>query len=126
MTSIPPRPQGPTPFHKWAQWVHDTLANVRRGNESPDALTSRTTKGTFVQPRSVKGGGATTPLGDWFKGLYDADTTYNAQQVVAYTPSGGQAGMYVCLMNNTLGITPDTGAPNWFAWLYPAPGVWST
>ena len=64
-------------------------------------------------------------LSTWFTGLYDAGVTYSAQQVCVYTPDGGQAGAYVCLVSGTVGITPDTGAPNWFAWPAPAPGVWS-
>lgn len=65
--------------------------------------------------RRVVGGGATPSSGGMvFKGQYDPSTSYDAQNVVIFTPDGASAGTYVA-MQAVSGISPDVGSPNWVA-----------
>lgn len=63
--------------------------------------------------------------GDWFMGEWDNTVEYSAQQAVEYTPTGGQAGIYVSLTDVPTGTAPDTGAPYWYAWPTPLTTRWS-
>lgn len=53
-------------------------------------------------------------------GDYDDEVQYYTQQVVRL--SG--VGMFVAIDDPPVGTSPDTGAPYWFFWFNPAPGVW--
>ncbi len=50
---------------------------------------------------------------------------YSTQNVVAYTPIGGSAGMYIALTSVPAGVLPDTGSPYWFAWPNSPPGMFA-
>lgn len=68
----PLRPQGSTAFHRWAQAVHDKLFSGQRPSDAPDSLVSRTTKGSFSQPRITRATGLANPFviyqgSDWLK-----------------------------------------------------------
>lgn len=63
--------------------------------------------------------------GDWFLGEWNTGLTVLAQQVVTFTPSGGQAGTYVCILDAPVGEQPDTGT-DYYTLLPNAPaGVWA-
>ncbi len=74
--------------------------------------------------RRVVGGGASTGTGMIFKGEYNGGA-YSTQNVVAYTPTGGSAGMYIALTSVPAGVLPDTGSPYWFAWPNSPPGMFA-
>ncbi len=74
--------------------------------------------------RRVVGGGASTGTGMIFKGEYNGGS-YSTQNVVAYTPTGGSAGMYIALTSVPAGVLPDTGSPYWFAWPNSPPGMFA-
>lgn len=67
-------------------------------------------------------GGQQSQTGMTFKGEY-TNKPYKAQNVVAYTPNSGSAGMYIALIAVPAGFPPDTGAPYWFAWPNSPPGM---
>lgn len=69
------------------------------------------------------GGGGVVQIAMTFKGEYNGGS-YKTQNVVAYTPNGGSAGMYICTRNAPAGTPPDTGSPYWFAWPNSPPGQW--
>ncbi len=73
--------------------------------------------------RRVVGGGASSTTGMVFMGEYGGGS-YDTQQVVVFTPTGGAAGMYIALQPVPSGQSPDTGAPYWFSFPAPAPGMW--
>lgn len=65
-----------------------------------------------------------TATQNWFLGEWNDTMVVNAQQAVTFTPSGGQAGTYVCISNAPIGTEPSDGA--YYVLLpYPAPGVWA-
>lgn len=74
--------------------------------------------------RRILGGGSAPASTNWFQGEWDPGTTYTTGQGVAFTPDGGSAGMYIALQNVPAGTSPDTGAPNWFAFPNSPPGNW--
>lgn len=53
---LPPRPTGSGPDAVFMQWVYDTFVMLRM-QETPDASTSRTTRGFQVIPNKGGGGG---------------------------------------------------------------------
>lgn len=75
------------------------------------------------QRRRIVGGGGGISSGLTFKGEYN-NGPYQAQNLVAYTPAGGSAGMYIALVNVPAGVLPDTGNPYWFAWPNSPAGMW--
>ena len=79
--------------------------------------------------RIVGGGGSTSSSGMRFRGEWSASPSdglgaYKAQDVFAFTPDGGSAGMYIALKDPGSN-SPDTGAPFWFAFPNSPPGVWA-
>lgn len=72
--------------------------------------------------RRIVGGGATASSGMIFKGEWNGGS-YSSQNVVAYTPAGKSAGMYVALRNVAAGVPPDTGGDDWFAFPNSPPGM---
>ena len=69
--------------------------------------------------------GDNPPPQDWFLGEWNEDLTVVAQQAVTFTPSGGQAGTYVCILDAPVGTPPDTGT-DYYVLLPNAPaGVWA-
>jgi hypothetical protein len=73
--------------------------------------------------RIVGGGGGSSSTGMVFKGEYNGGS-YKTQDVVAFTPIGGSAGMFIALKPVPAGQSPDTGAPFWFSFPAPSPGMW--
>jgi hypothetical protein len=123
--SRPPRPTGDDEEALFMQWVYDQITLRGTLIDTPHIRFERTTQGIIPILKPSRGGGTSSPLAQWFTGLYDAGVTYSAQQVAIFTPAGGQAGAYVCLIDGTVGVTPDTGSPWWFQWPTQSTGVWS-
>jgi len=60
-----------------------------------------------------------------FRGWWSNVASYNSQEVVFRTPSGGSSGVYIAVADNIpQGTLPEVGAPHWAAFPYPPPGVW--
>lgn len=132
---------GPTPrvrlpsFHEGNRMrsLRDTDATARQWLKS--RTTTHNNSGTdrqmfFMlqklarQRRRVVGGGGSAAGFMRFIGEYGGQAA-NAQNVFAFTPDGGAAGLYIALGNIPASTPPDTGAPNWFAVPNSPPGVWA-
>lgn len=57
----------------------------------------------------------------WYRGDWDEDETYEANQAVERTGLG----MFVSLQAVAAGVAPESGAPNWKYWYVAPPGVWN-
>lgn len=77
-----------------------------------------------LRRRVVGGGGSRGSTGLVFKGEFDPSTAYDASNMVIYTPAGGSAGTYISLQQSQ-GVLPDTGSPNWVALPNSPPGVFA-
>lgn len=56
-----------------------------------------------------------------FLGEWSGSTVYAVQNVV----NRGTLGVFLCLSVPPAGTAPETGAPYWYAWVNPAPGVYA-
>lgn len=125
MGYIPPRPVGESAEAVFHQAVWDAIFG---GDfpfiDQPHCLWNRTSQGYYPTIKPPKGGKPGTD-GMVFRGEWDDATgDYVTQNVVIFTPDGGQAGAYVAVQDVPVNTPPDTGAPYWVAWPYPPPGVW--
>lgn len=69
---------------------------------------------------STEGGGTRKPffLGDW-----NDTMAVSADQMVFFTPEGGQTGAYICILDAPIGTDPSDAA-YYVRVPTPAPGVW--
>jgi len=76
--------------------------------------------------RLRKGGeeGRRGAANDWFLGEWNDTMVVLRQQAVTFTPSGGQAGTYVCILDAPVATDPSD-ATYYTLLPYPAPGVWA-
>lgn len=75
----------------------------------------------YVRVR-VTGGGGAAAVGMIHRGEWNAEVQYAYQNVV----SRGILGEFVMLQAGApLGLPPETGAPYWHGWSWPAPGSWA-
>lgn len=120
---IPPKPVGDGPFVTFCQWVWSRLTVPFIDTDT--IKWSVTTRGVSARAITRKTAGGVATSGMVFRGGYNPAESYNSQEVVFYTPSGGSAGAYIGLLDDIpTGTIPDTGEPYWCAWPYPPPGVW--
>lgn len=63
--------------------------------------------------------------GTGIMGVWSPTLTYDAQNIVFFTPDGGAAGTYYALQAVPKNIAPDTGYPYWAAFPFPPAGVWA-
>lgn len=103
------------------QWIR-SRAMVGQSNGSDRQLSYLTQKLNRLRHRIPGGSGSSTATGMMFKGEYSGGA-YKNQEVVAFTPQGQGAGMYVALRAVPAGQSPDVGSPFWFAFPAPAPGI---
>lgn len=89
----------------------------------PNILTAHTTRGVINEALPMARGrpGTSTTTGMMLRGDWSPDIAYVAQSVVRLTG----VGMFVALQAVPEGVSPTTGAPYWFFWYNPPPGVWS-
>jgi type II secretory pathway component PulJ len=67
---------------------------------------------------------APSQVNDWFLGEWNDTMVVLRQQAVTFTPSGGQAGTYVCIADAPVATDPSD-ATYYTLLPYPAPGVWA-
>lgn len=104
MRTTPKRPTGTGPDALFMQWVYDILMSLRL-QDSPDALTIRTSKGFMVIPkrRPGKGGGLK------YRGDFDSTQGYSKDDVVRVR--GGTAqGVYICIRSNPVDLSSGKSA----------------
>jgi hypothetical protein len=104
MRGLPKRPTGNSAEALFMQWVYDMLLSLRM-QDTPEALTVRTSRGFSVIPRKKPGGG-----GGWnYRGDYDSTQAYSKDDVVRVR--GGTAqGVYICIRSNPVDLNSGKSA----------------
>ncbi len=130
-----PIPRGrPTRFHESSQLrsqrdsdvvprIWQKAASVGQNNERLAQAVEQLQR-EFNRLRRRKGSEeASSPVNDWFLGEWNDTMVVLRQQAVTFTPSGGQAGTYVCIQDAPVATDPSD-ATYYTLLPYPAPGVW--
>ena len=99
------------------QWKRSSVmsAQLLRASNAIEQLQRQLNRLRFHPGTTVTGGGMQF-LGEWNSGQ-----VYAVQNVV----NRNVLGAFLCLTVPPAGTAPETGAPYWYAWGYPAPGVWA-
>ena len=131
-----PIPRGrPTRFHESSRLrsqrdsdvvprIWQKAASVGQNNERLAQAVEQLQR-EFNRLRRRKGSEeAPSQVNDWFLGEWNDTMVVLRQQAVTFTPSGGQAGTYVCIADAPVATDPSD-ATYYTLLPYPAPGVWA-
>ncbi len=125
--AIPKKPIGSSPKWFFFRRVWDFLFGGKFPITGFNGIIVKWTEGKYriglaSEPRAGTSGGSPPNSGMVYRGEWDEEETYDAQDLVKITG----VGMFICITDATpVGTDPTTSAPYWDKFINEWPGTWS-